>query len=413
MLFAPNNINNDLNLFNVERFEPFFNFYNKNFSENFNHISNLFFKDFNLNFLYKLKNSNHFFNSINKFFDFNLINFYNLKNKMESYKNLMAIKSVYEYRFANNAFNDIEELIFIMFKTPLDNYIYFNELYKNLNYIIFFNIFSKFEKNFFFEDLFNFNKKNFFQFFLHFLRFFSKLFKIRIYFFQFGLLWNLIKTEKNENLLRIRVFRLFYNFFSKKLIFYLVKKIKKNNFKKKWSIKNFFNIIKYNSMFYLDIYSMSILFYGWIYEIALFFRLMIFTNIYNKFLRIFDLYDYYKYLISFKDFFFQLINENIEYSLIFIFLNIKKIKLRKNYLYINNRNKISNNFIYRKYMLYTWLEHNYYRDLFNDLKTFKKDIYSIKLNKWILRYFYEKSELYMFYSESLHNKFINKKCIFF
>jgi hypothetical protein len=88
------------------------------------------------------------------------------------------------------------------------------------------------------------------------------------------------------------------------------------------------------------------------------------------------------------------------------------MKIKKNYLLLNNTNKISNNFIYRKYMLYTWLEYNYYNDVFNDLKTFKKEIYSPKLNRWILRYFYNKSELYMFYSESLNNKYINKKRLF-
>jgi hypothetical protein len=80
---------------------------------------------------------------------------------------------------------------------------------------------------------------------------------------------------------------------------------------------------------------------------------MNFVKIYNKILVSFDLYDYYKYLISFKDFYFQLMIENIDYFLIFIFFNLKKMKIKKNYLLLNNTNKISNNFIYRKYMLYT------------------------------------------------------------
>jgi hypothetical protein len=80
---------------------------------------------------------------------------------------------------------------------------------------------------------------------------------------------------------------------------------------------------------------------------------MNFVKIYNKILVSFDFYDYYKYLISFKDFYFQLMIENIDYFLIFIFFNLKKMKIKKNYLLLNNTNKISNNFIYRKYMLYT------------------------------------------------------------
>ncbi len=81
----------------------------------FNYIVDLFFKDFNIKLLCKLNKSNHFFFSINKFFDFNLIDFYNLKNKLESYKDVMAIKSVYEYRFANSSFKSMEEFILTIF----------------------------------------------------------------------------------------------------------------------------------------------------------------------------------------------------------------------------------------------------------------------------------------------------------
>jgi hypothetical protein len=80
---------------------------------------------------------------------------------------------------------------------------------------------------------------------------------------------------------------------------------------------------------------------------------MNFVNIYNKFLTSFEPHNYYKYITSFKDFYFQLMIENIEFFLIFIFFNLKKIKIKKNFLLLNNKNKISNNFIYRKYMLYT------------------------------------------------------------
>jgi hypothetical protein len=58
------------------------------------------------------------------------------------------------------------------------------------------------------------------------------------------------------------------------------------------------------------------------------------------------------------------------------------------------------------------LEYHFYDDLFDDLKKFKKENYSPKLSKWILRYFYKKAELYMFYSESLNNNYINNKRIF-
>ena len=185
-----------------------------------------------------------------------------------------------------------------------------------------------------------------------------------------------------------------------------MQKFKRKRLKKKWSIQRFYNIIKYNTMFYLDIYNIPILFNGWSYEIMFFHRFMNLVKIYNKF---FNYYYYHKYIISLKDFFFQLIYENVEYFLIYIIINIQKIKKSMSFNFINEKNKIFNNFIYRKYTFDTWLEYDHFDDLFNDLDFFKDGNYSIKLSKWIIRYFYKKSELYMFFSESLQNKYINKK----
>jgi hypothetical protein len=212
--------------------------------------------------------------------------------------------------------------------------------------------------------------------------------------------------------LKIDVFSRFYDIFEKKKMFLLLHKFKRNNFFKKWSIRNNFNILKFNTMFYLDVNNMMILFSGWLYDILFFSRYMVFIKLYNKIIQFFNFYDYYRYIMNFKDFFFQLVYENIEYSLIYLLIYIKKIKKKENFNYINMKHKINNNFIYRKYMLYAWLENNYYNDLFDNLKFFAKGNYSIKLSKWILRYFYDKSELYMFYSESLRNNYINKNRLF-
>jgi len=143
----------------MTRFEPFFSFYNKKYNKNLNPIIDLFSKNLNIKFLYKLNQSDKFFFSINKFFDFNLIDFYNYKNRLESYKDVMAIKSAYEYRFANSSFKTMDEFIITIFKTPLENFLYFDELYKNFNYTIIFNIFKNFEQNFFFKDFFNIKNK--------------------------------------------------------------------------------------------------------------------------------------------------------------------------------------------------------------------------------------------------------------
>jgi hypothetical protein len=126
--------------------------------------------------------------SINKFFEFNLINYHNLINKIESYKDVMAIDSVYEYRFANSAFKTMNEFILTIFKTPLENYIYFDYLNKKYSYNIILNIYKEIEKNSFFEDIINLKNDKINVFFLQFLRFFSRLTKLRIYSFKFFLL---------------------------------------------------------------------------------------------------------------------------------------------------------------------------------------------------------------------------------
>ena len=120
-------------------------------------------------------------------------------------------------------------------------------------------------------------------------------------------------------------------------------------------------------------------------------------------------YKFYKYVVSLKDFFFQLMYENIDYSLVFIILNIKKFNEFFILNSMNIKDKVNYNFLFRLYMLDTWLNYTYYDDLFLELDPFTKGRYNEKLNKWILRYFYGKAELHMFYTESIKNRFINKK----
>src|ERR1700761_4169335 len=210
-----NDMNRKLDLFDIKRFEPFFNYYYRRNNFDSPYMIDLFFKDFNIRFLYKLNNSGSFFSSINKFFFFNLIDFSNMKNTLESYKNVMAIESVYEYRFANSAFKTMEEFISIIFKSPLENVIFFNEFYKESSYNIIYNIY-------------NYLKHYFFIF-----RFFNRIFGMRIYFFKFNFLWDLIENEKGENLFKINVFSRFYNIFENKKIFKLLHKFKRKHFYKR------------------------------------------------------------------------------------------------------------------------------------------------------------------------------------
>lgn len=402
------NINDILNLWDLDRFEPFFNFFNNKDKENTRFIFNSFFRDFNIKVLYKLKKVDQFYYSINKFFDFNLIDFYNRKNRYDCYKDVMKIESVYQYRFANSSFMTMDEFMISIFKTPLENYIYFDKIYKNYSFNILIEIYRKIERNFFFFDLINIDNISRVKNYSSFLKNFSRVFKIKIFTYKFNFLWNLIPHEENERLLKVDIFSEFYDLFEKKKFFFLIKKFNQKNFYKKWSIKKNLNILKYNSMFYLHYYNLYLLLNGWFFEIIFFYRFMNFVKIYNYLLNIYNYYDNYKYLISLKDFFFQLIYENIEYNLLFMLIFLKKINNKYSYNYINEKHKIDNNFIYRRYFLYTWLEFNYYDDLFDDLEFFEKENYSVKLSKWILRYFYEKSELYNFYSESLNNNYINK-----
>ena len=74
MLFLmQNDMNRKLNLFDIKRFEPFFNYYYRRNNFDSPYMIDLLFKDFNIRFLYKLRYSDPFFYSINKFFFFNSI----------------------------------------------------------------------------------------------------------------------------------------------------------------------------------------------------------------------------------------------------------------------------------------------------------------------------------------------------
>lgn len=61
LLFPPNNINDDLNLFNLKNLNHFFSFSYKKINKRIYYIITSFIKDFNIKFLYKLKNSDNFF----------------------------------------------------------------------------------------------------------------------------------------------------------------------------------------------------------------------------------------------------------------------------------------------------------------------------------------------------------------
>ena len=215
-----NNLNEDSNLFKANRIEPFFNFYDRKNKKNLKWNLNLFFRNFNIRFLYKLENSRSFYTLIQKFFFFNLIDIYDLKNKLESYKEVMAIKSVYEYRFANNSFRTMEEFLSMVFQTPLENFLFFNEFYKNLNYIVIFNIFTQMDKNYFFFDLFNSYNKKYLKNYLNLIKFFTRLFKVSNYFFKNDYLFYPMKNDENENLLKIEVFSKYYEKLEKKKFFF-------------------------------------------------------------------------------------------------------------------------------------------------------------------------------------------------
>jgi hypothetical protein len=193
------------------------------------YYSKLFIKDFNIKFLYKINYSEKFFDSINKFFDFNLIHFYNYKNRLDSYKDVMAIKSVYQYRFANSSFKTMDEFMSTIFKTSLENYIYFNDTYKNYSYNILSNILIEVEKKNFLGNFFNYNNIEVNTCF-NLYKFFNRLFKIYIYVFKFSPFINMIYNEVSENLFKIDVFSRFFRIFEKKQLFHRIDKIKKRKF---------------------------------------------------------------------------------------------------------------------------------------------------------------------------------------
>lgn len=353
-LSLESNFNKSFNLFSVNHLGLFFNCFYKRNKEISRKIFSFFFKNLNIQFLDKLNSSSYFFGVINKFFDFNLVDFYNLRNKLDSYKYVMRIESVYAYKFSNNAFKTIDEFILTIFKTPHEVYLYFNSIYKEYSFSVVYDMFIKIERFFFLSDLFNNGNSSYVRNYSNIYRFFNKLSRIYIYAFNYLPFQNLIKNEANENLLKTSFLVRFYKTFFNKQLLYRVNKIKKRKFyRRKWSIKNFFNILKYNSMFYLDVNNVSILFNGWLYEIMFFSRFMVYTKVFNDFIKFKDLYNLNKFVISLKDFFFQLMYENLDYILIFIIMNFDRIYHMIKFNFINKKNIMNYNFIYRRYMAHT------------------------------------------------------------
>jgi hypothetical protein len=182
-LSVESDIINKFNFTNIRRIEPFSGFFNRRDNNNSDFVSNLILKDFNIRLFLQLKNSKTLLNLMNKFFNFNLIEFSNLKYYIEGYSEVMAIKSVYEYRFSNSSFKNINDFMSSIFKTKVENILFFEENFKIFNYDIIFNIYKGIEKVFFFKDLFNCNNL-YYKFNSSSFKFFNKLFDIYIYVFE-------------------------------------------------------------------------------------------------------------------------------------------------------------------------------------------------------------------------------------
>jgi hypothetical protein len=75
------------------------------------------------------------------------------------------------------------------------------------------------------------------------------------------------------------------------------------------------------------------------------------------------MYNNFKYSIHLKNIYFFLLNDNIEYSLIFFFLNIKKfLKIFKNTYYDGFCECLNAAFIYRYYYLTIILDYDRYKN---------------------------------------------------
>lgn len=173
----------------------------------------------------------------------------------------------------------------------------------------------------------------------------------------------------------------------------------------------FYLLLKYNTGFYFtrvnNIDNYSIL-YG--LNIANFLKNSRFLNLLNKSNEFFLIGSYYK-IIKFipllKNFYFQLLYEDKEYTLLFFFLFIKEnkkfINNSKNFIFI--KNFFFNNFIYRHYAVIILYDSRFFDNMFAGLDSFIKEGYDKVLTPFIYRNNYLNYEHLFFYSLNIKNKF--------
>jgi hypothetical protein len=332
---------------------------------------------------------NFLYDSINELLDFLLFS--------TSFKLLMKFKSVFKFALEGSTYLELCDFVDVIYMSPMPIIKYyfdlqidlFNEIYEDIYY-----------KNFimpnFFKDFYNLYKNsNYYFFYLKLSSFFIKLYTlvicgIDLLFFQV--------YQKNffYKWTWPYIFLLYYAciFF----VYYTVENLNKISYKfiKKIDLLMLRLNWRFNISPYIDYPDRQIPMFFYSHGLVNAINTNRLHNLYNKTLFYFKynnikaIHDNFKYSLFLKNIYFPLLYENIEYSLIFFFLNLERIlKLLKITWYESTSERLNTTFIYRYYYLTIILDHDRYKDWFDDWS---------KREFWIF-YYWKQYEGYEFYKK--------------
>lgn len=384
-----------------------FNIYNSLSKRRLFYIDNNYLNNYNIfkivvnykewNILYKFKVEEN----LNLIYDFtyeNLLDIIYMNYMNQGFKLLMNFKSVYKFMLVNSTYNDLDEFVNTIYLLPHATLRLYQYLNVKLLYKFCMDIYiNSFCQLYFFKDLYNCLSKDYIYYSINLLSFYNKLIYLVLYaidpqfFYEF---YSKCFHRRNGAFFYITIYASHY------LTYYLMEDLDKLSdelienfslfiFYLKWKL----NINHYND-FHNDLYLYS-------NNIIQFLNKNRIKNIYKRMyfylnkenLNANFIYNDYKYYNYVKDLYFNLLYEDVEYNILFFFLNKEKfldLNYRKNnYFYNNLGSYVGSNFIYRYYTFNILMQFNYYEDWYDNRLKFCYWIY-YRFKKYEGKSFYRK-----------------------
>ena len=357
-------------LFYSSRFKYLKNFMTNDYLDNkysFNSILN----DNNLNLLLKINKSEQFYDSIEfryiyEFYYDNLLDFVNSRRNTNGFKLMMRTrqsKFSKRFRLGLGKFYGFKAIIDAMYTLPYDLVFFYKSMNNFLSFDLLLDLYNeKFIDYYLLKDFYNFNNKIDYIKNTKIINFYNKLKYLSFYIidpFFLKFLWTHSFPRKLKNISRLS------EYLSFNLVQRGIRRVKRLNVFNYDFFHHYLNwrtdtsTFSLVNNFYKDSMSAFLSLSNIIVKsrfLNLLYKVKFTLNLNNLFI----MHKIQRFVLLMKDFYFQLLDENIDTLLYMFLLNIKKCIILQNNIWSHMSTIIDYNFLYRYYVYHFLFEYNYY-----------------------------------------------------